>query len=36
MNYAKQNEFWEQAAIIRDVKEKIDEEAGSVSSDTDE
>ena len=36
MNYAKQNEFWEQAAIIRDVKEKIDKETGTVSSDTDE
>jgi len=34
LNYAKQNEFWEQAAIIRDVKEEIDKE-GSISSSID-
>ena len=34
LNYASENEFWEQAAIIRDVKEKITEPPqGSVSSD---
>ena len=31
LNYAKQNEFWEQAAIIRDVTETIKKETGSVS-----
>jgi protein-arginine kinase activator protein McsA len=31
LNYAKQNEFWEQAAIIRDVTEAIKKETGSVS-----
>lgn len=35
LNYAKENEFWEQAAIIRDVKEKINEEKGSISSSID-
>ena len=30
LNYAKENEFWEQAAIIRDVTKEI-EEAGQVS-----
>ena len=36
LNYAKTNEFWEQAAIIRDVTEKINKETGSVSSNADE
>lgn len=36
LNYAKTNEFWEQAAIIRDVTEKINNEKGSVSGDADE
>ena len=36
LNYAKQNEFWEQAAIIRDVKEKINKEAGTVSDNTEQ
>ena len=31
LNYAKQYEFWEQAAIIRDVTEAIKKETGSVS-----
>jgi len=34
LNYAKQYEFWEQAAIIRDVTEAIKKETGSVSSNT--
>jgi hypothetical protein len=33
LNYAKQNEFWEQAAIIRDVTETVKKETGSLSSD---
>ena len=36
LNYAKENEFWEQAAIIRDVTEKINKETGSASSNVDE
>ncbi len=36
LNYAKTNEFWEQAAIIRDVTEKINKETGSTSSNVDE
>lgn len=36
LNYAKTNEFWEQAAIIRDVTEKINKEPGSISSNADE
>ena len=37
LNYASENEFWEQAAIIRDVKEKITKESeGSVSSNTEQ
>ena len=36
LNYAKTNEFWEQAAIIRDVTEKINKETGSASSNVDE
>lgn len=35
LNYAKENEFWEQAAIIRDVTEKINKETGSISSSLD-
>ena len=35
LNYAKQNEFWEQAAIIRDVTEEINKEKGSISSSID-
>ena len=35
LNYAKENEFWEQAAIIRDVTEKINKETGPVSSSID-
>jgi protein-arginine kinase activator protein McsA len=35
LNYAKQNEFWEQAAILRDVKKSIEEETGTVSGNTD-
>jgi protein-arginine kinase activator protein McsA len=35
LNYASENEFWEQAAIIRDVKEEIEKnESGTVSGDT--
>lgn len=35
LNYASENEFWEQAAIIRDVTEKIKKDtSGSVSSNT--
>ena len=34
LNYAKENEFWEQAAIIRDVTEEINKEAGTVSDNT--
>jgi hypothetical protein len=35
LNYAKQNEFWEQAAIIRDVKETIAKDTpGAISGDT--
>lgn len=35
LSYARENEFWEQAAIIRDVKEKITKDTqGSVSGDT--
>ena len=36
LNYAKENEFWEQAAIIRDVTTEIEKETGSVSSNTEE
>lgn len=32
LNYAKQNEFWEQAAIIRDVTQAIEKETGSLPS----
>lgn len=34
LNYAKQYEFWEQAAIIRDVTEEINKQAGTVSDNT--
>ena len=37
LNYASENEFWEQAAIIRDVKEKITkDQSGTVSSNTEQ
>jgi len=37
LNYAIENEFWEQAAIIRDVKEKINREgSGSISNHTEQ
>lgn len=36
LNYAKENEFWEQAAIIRDVTTEIEKETRSVSSNTEE
>ena len=36
LNYAKENEFWEQAAVIRDVTTEIEKETGSVSSNTEE
>jgi len=35
LNYAKENEFWEQAAIIRDVTRK-EEEAGTISGSIDQ
>lgn len=35
LNYASENEFWEQAAIIRDVTKKVKENtSGAVSGDT--
>ena len=34
LNYAKENEFWEQAAIIRDVTTEIEKETRSVSGST--
>lgn len=35
LNYASENEFWEQAAIIRDVTEKVKKNSpGTVSGDT--
>ena len=34
LNYAKENEFWEQAAIIRDVTKEIEKETRSVSGST--
>jgi protein-arginine kinase activator protein McsA len=35
LSYASENEFWEQAAIIRDVKETITKDSpGAVSGDT--
>lgn len=37
LNYAIENEFWEQAATIRDVKEKINtESSGSISNHTEQ
>lgn len=37
LSYASENEFWEQAAIIRDVKEKITkDQSGTVSSNTEQ
>lgn len=36
LNYAKENEFWEQAAVIRDVTTEIEKETGSVSGNTEE
>jgi len=36
LNYAKENEFWEQAAIIRDVTKEIEKETWSVSGSTEE
>ena len=36
LNYAKENEFWEQAAIIRDVTTEIEKETRSVSGNTEE
>jgi len=36
LNYAKENEFWEQAAVIRDVTTEIEKETGPVSSNTEE
>jgi hypothetical protein len=34
LSYAKENEFWEQAAVIRDVTTEIEKEQRSVSSNT--
>lgn len=34
--YAKQYEFWEEAAIIRDVKESIEKETGSLPSNSEQ
>jgi protein-arginine kinase activator protein McsA len=36
LNYAKENEFWEQAAVIRDVTTEIEKETRSVSGNTEE
>ena len=34
--YAKQYEFWEEAAIIRDVRESIEKETGSLPSNSEQ